>query len=99
VVTIIEYLQKAYRKYHQRKQNDMPSGNVVNIMVQAIVKNINKKIVNDVIKRADIPAEFDNRENLMEVGDKLQRTINNKLTRVHIAEEGIASFIVFVFVL
>jgi len=90
---IIELLQRAYRKYRQTKHN-IPAANSTKMVAQAIIKNINKKIVNDVVKRVHVPAEFDNREDLMKVGDKLQRIINNQLTCICIAEEGnFASFI------
>jgi len=89
---IIELWQRAYRKYRQTKYN-IPPENSNKMVAQAIIKNINKKIVNNVINRADIPV--DNRKDLMKVGDQLRRMINNKLTCICIEDEGIASFIIF----
>lgn len=57
-------------------------------MADAIVKNLHQKMFDDVITHADIPTEFDNRENLTKASEELQRTPNDRLTRVRIMEEG-----------
>lgn len=58
------------------------------MVANAIVKNLHQKIFDEVITHADIPTEFGNRENLTKASEELQRTLNDRSTRVRILEEG-----------
>lgn len=55
-------------------------------MAEAILKNLQQKVFDEVMTRADIPAEFGNREDLTKAGEELQRAFKDRLTRARLAQ-------------
>ncbi|KYQ49918.1 hypothetical protein ALC60_11093 [Trachymyrmex zeteki] len=81
-------IQKAYRRYRERKNNSKPSvESTRSAVAEAILKNLQQKVFDEVMTRADIPAEFGNREDLTKAGEELQRAFKDRLTRARLAQE------------
>ncbi|XP_070160877.1 uncharacterized protein [Polyergus mexicanus] len=82
-------IQKAYRRYRQKKNNyNTPRIESTRSMVaEAIVKNLNQKVFDEIMNRVDIPTEFGNRKDLTKASEELQRTLKDRLTHARIKEE------------
>ncbi|KYM96237.1 PREDICTED: uncharacterized protein LOC108779634 [Cyphomyrmex costatus] len=81
-------IQKAYRRYRERKSNsEPPIESTKSAVVEAILKNLHQKVFDEVMTRADIPVEFGNREDLAKAGEELQRALKDRLTRARMAQE------------
>jgi len=59
-------------------------------VTEDILKNLNQKVFDEVMTRADIPAEFGNQEDLTKADEELQRAFKNQLALVRLAQ-GIIS--------
>lgn len=95
-LSYISRMQKAYKRYRARKNDPLPRQESTKLMVaEAILKNLHEKVFDEVMSRADIPAEFGNRDDLTEAGKKLQRTFRDRLTRARMTEEGGDFFVAF----
>lgn len=57
------------------------------MVVEAILKNVYQRVLDGVVSRADIPAEFGSREDLAEAGEELERAFRNRLTCACITTE------------
>ncbi|XP_018054696.1 PREDICTED: uncharacterized protein LOC108691455 [Atta colombica] len=81
-------IQKAYRRYRERKNNSKsPVESTKATVTEDILKNLNQKVFDEVMTRADIPAEFGNQEDLTKAGEELQRAFKNQLALVRLAQE------------
>ncbi|EGI63642.1 hypothetical protein G5I_07980 [Acromyrmex echinatior] len=84
-------IQKAYRQYRKNKNNSKsPVESTRSTVTEAILKNLHQKLFDEVMTRANIPAEFGNREDLMKAGEELQRALKDRLTLARLAQ-GIIS--------
>lgn len=57
------------------------------MVVEAIVKNLHRRVLDGVVSRANIPAEFGSREELAEAGEELERAFRNRSARACVTEE------------
>lgn len=57
-------------------------------MTEALLSNLHQKVFDEVVARADIPMEFDNREDLTEASEKLQHVFKDRSTHARLTEEG-----------
>lgn len=57
-------------------------------MTEAVLNNLHQKVFDEVVARADIPMEFDNREDLTEANEESQSAFTDRLMRALLAEEG-----------
>ncbi|KYN22958.1 PREDICTED: uncharacterized protein LOC108758743 [Trachymyrmex cornetzi] len=81
-------IQKAYRRYRERKNNSKsPVESTTSTVTEAILKNLHQKVFDEVLTRADIPAEFGNREDLTKAGEELQRAFKDRLTLARLTQE------------
>lgn len=54
------------------------------MVVGAIIKNLHKMVLEDTVTRTNIPTKFGNRAELAKASEKLERTLNNRLTRARL---------------
>ncbi|XP_011868440.1 PREDICTED: uncharacterized protein LOC105562308, partial [Vollenhovia emeryi] len=79
---------KAYRRYRQKNSDSSPPvESTKSSVAKAIVKNLQQKVFDEVMARADIPTEFGNREDPVEAGEELERVFKDRLMRARLAEE------------
>lgn len=79
-------MQKAYRRYRQKKDPNPPVESTRSAKATTL-NNLHQKVFDEVVARADIPIEFDNREDSTEADDE-QRAFTDRLMRALLAEEG-----------
>lgn len=81
-------LQRAYKRYRSRRNtyNVSRLESARPMVAEAVLKNLHRRVLDGIVSRANIPAEFGSREELAEAGEQLERAFRDRLTRACITE-------------